>query len=102
MPREVVAALGKGNYQSADVVARSAVLLMADRKRHGELVHSDRGNYTEMENGEKGFHTLVKAMFGVGPREETVEAKNYKRLQGMIKGVGRKEQDGGVKNAEKD
>jgi hypothetical protein len=94
MPREVVAALGEGNYQSPDVVARSVVLLMANGKRCGELVHSDRGKYTEMENGEKGFHTLVKGMFGVGAGEETVEMKNYKTLQGMIKEIGVREQEG--------
>ena len=66
MPREMVVALGEGNCQSADVVARSMVLLMADRQRHGELIYSDKGMYTEMENEEKGFHTLVKGMFGMG------------------------------------
>jgi hypothetical protein len=62
MPREVVAALGEGNCQSADVVACSVVLLMADRQRHGELVYSKKGKYTEMENGEGGFHTLVSRL----------------------------------------
>jgi NAD(P)-dependent dehydrogenase (short-subunit alcohol dehydrogenase family) len=70
MPREVIAALSGGNYQSADVVAQSVVLLMADGKRHGELVHSDKGVYTEMENGKGGFHALVKGMFGVEVNEE--------------------------------
>jgi hypothetical protein len=73
MPRAVVAGLGKGNCQSANVVARSVLLLMADEKRHGMLVHSDKRNYTVMENGEKGFYALVKGMFGVEPGQETVE-----------------------------
>jgi hypothetical protein len=59
MPREVVVALGEGNCLSADVVARSVVLLMADRQRHGELVYSKKGKYTEMESGEGGFQTLA-------------------------------------------
>jgi hypothetical protein len=83
MPREVIAALSGGSYQSADVVAQSVVLLMADGKRHGELVHSDMGVYTEMENGKGGFHALVKGMFGVGVNEENVEVKFYKRLEGI-------------------
>jgi hypothetical protein len=76
MPREVVAALGEGNCQSADVVARSVVFLMVGRQRHGELVYSDRGMYTEMENGERGFHTLVKGMFGERSGEERAEVRN--------------------------
>jgi hypothetical protein len=70
MPREVVAALGEGNCQSADVVARSVVLLIADMQRHGELVYSRGGMYTEIENGERGFHTLVKGMISVESGEE--------------------------------
>jgi hypothetical protein len=71
MPREVVATVGESNCQSADVVARSVVLLMADKQsyRHGELVYSNKGMYAEMENGERGFHALVKDMFGVGSGE---------------------------------
>jgi NAD(P)-dependent dehydrogenase (short-subunit alcohol dehydrogenase family) len=90
MTREVVAALGEGNCQSADVVARSVVLLMSDGKRHGEMVYSKRGNYTEMENGDKGFHALVKGMFGVGLKEERIEVKNYKKLSGVLAEMERK------------
>jgi hypothetical protein len=93
MTRELVAALGEGNCQSADVVAQSVVLLMADGKRHGEMVHSDRGNYTELENGDKGFHALVKGMFGVGPKEERVEVKSYEKLAGKIAEMERKEEE---------
>ena len=102
MPREVVAALGVGNCQSADVVAQSVVLLMADGERHGELVHSDRGTYTEMENGEAGFHTLVKGMFGLGPGEERMEVKNYKKLDGIIAEIEKRGTDGGREGESKD
>jgi hypothetical protein len=95
MPREVVTALGEGNCQSADVVARSVVLLMADGERHGELVHSDRGSFTEMENGERGFHTLVKGMFAVGLGEERMEVKNYKKSDGVIAEMKRDRRRGG-------
>lgn len=37
--------------QSADVPARSAVLLMADKKRQGELIYSCEGKLKEIENG---------------------------------------------------
>lgn len=45
VPSTVIAALGEGNYQSPDVVARSVAVLMADGKRHGELIYSDRGYF---------------------------------------------------------
>jgi hypothetical protein len=99
MPRKVIAALSGGNYQSADVVAQSVVLLMADGKRHGELVHSDMGVYTELENGDRGFHALVKGMFGVEVNEESTEVKFYKRLEG-IKEMSEREKGCGADDAE--
>lgn len=61
-PKEFLAGLGEGNYQSADVVARSVTVLMADKERHGELIFSDRGSFMDVENGEKGFHALLMKM----------------------------------------
>jgi hypothetical protein len=60
----VLAALGDGNYQSADVPARSVTLLMADSRRHGELVYSERGQFKDLENGENGYHHLTAKMLG--------------------------------------
>lgn len=80
VPRELLAALGEGNFQSADVVARSVTLLMADEARHGELIYSDRGNYIELENGEKGFHAMTKRMLGVGEEEEVFELEVMRRI----------------------
>jgi hypothetical protein len=70
VPNEVIAALGQGNYQSADVVGRSVVLLMADKERHGELIFSECGKFTDMENGERGFHAMTMKMLGMNMREE--------------------------------
>ena len=71
----VLAAIGEGNCQSADVPARSATVLMADKRRHGELVYSERGHFTEMENGEKGYHNLTANMLGLKKEEDLPELK---------------------------
>jgi NAD(P)-dependent dehydrogenase (short-subunit alcohol dehydrogenase family) len=49
MPPGVVTAIGEAQFQSPDVPARSAVLLMADGKRHGEMVYSEKGKFVEFE-----------------------------------------------------
>jgi hypothetical protein len=99
MPREVIAALSGGKYQSADVVAQSVVLLMADWKRHGELVHSDMGVYTELENGDRGFHVLVKGMFGVGVNEEERGGEVLPKVRG-VKEMSEREKECGADDAE--
>jgi NAD(P)-dependent dehydrogenase (short-subunit alcohol dehydrogenase family) len=83
VPREVLAALGEGNYQSADVVGRSVTLLMADDKRHGELVYSERGHYMDLENGEKGYHRLTANMLGVENEGDLSELKVMRELLKM-------------------
>ncbi|RMZ71893.1 short-chain dehydrogenase reductase sdr [Pyrenophora seminiperda CCB06] len=55
----VQALVGEDGLQSPDVVACSAVLLMADKERHGELVYSQKGKFMEMEQGERGFHAFL-------------------------------------------
>jgi hypothetical protein len=45
-------------------------LLMADQKRHGELIFSECGNFRDLENGERGFHAVTKGMLGISEREE--------------------------------
>ena len=62
LPSEVMQSIKKGEYQSPDVVARSVVLLMADRERHGDLLYVDRGRFTELENGKSGYNAIVEAM----------------------------------------
>ncbi|KAL1795586.1 hypothetical protein ACET3X_005810 [Alternaria dauci] len=70
VPRAIIAAIGEANLQSADVVARSVALLMADKGRHGELIYSASGKFVEMENGKAGYHALTQQMLEVGNCEE--------------------------------
>ncbi|KAH3947277.1 hypothetical protein HBI56_140580 [Parastagonospora nodorum] len=90
VPQAVISALGEGNYQSADVVGRSVTLLMADEKRHGELVYSECGRFMDLENGERGYHELTKRMLGVeGELRETSVLRGLReKLEG--KGEGEK------------
>lgn len=81
VPKEIIAALGEGNYQSADVVGRSVVCLMADTRRHGELVYSDRGKFMDLENGEKGYHALTKKMLEVEADGELSELSVFEKLK---------------------
>ena len=78
--KEHTAVLGEGKYQSADVAGRSATILMADKKRHGELVYSECGRFMDLENGEKGYHALTKRMLGKEEGEEVLEVKVLQRL----------------------
>ncbi|KAK4543155.1 hypothetical protein LTR36_005933 [Oleoguttula mirabilis] len=50
VPEAIVHALGAG-VQTPEVVARSAVLLMADESRNGQLIYSWEGRYMEIEEG---------------------------------------------------
>lgn len=79
----VLAAIGEGNYQSADVPARSVTVLMADKKRHGELVYSERGHFKDLENGEKGYHRLTANMLGAENEESLSELKVMRDLVKM-------------------
>ena len=95
IPKEFADALGEANYQTPDVVARSVLVLMADRKRHGEMVHSDRGKFVEMENGEGGFHAFTGAMLDVGRGEDVPEMEAWDRVQGKAKELRKKAVQGG-------
>lgn len=69
IPPGAVGAIGEAEFQSSDVPARSAVLLMADGKRHGEMVFSEKGKFMELENGEAGYHGFAAGMLGIGKEE---------------------------------
>ena len=69
IPPGAVGAIGEAEFQSSDVPARSAVLLMADGKRHGEMVFSEKGKLVELENGEAGYHGFAAGMLGIGKEE---------------------------------
>jgi hypothetical protein len=81
--RHIIAALGEDNYQSADVVGRSVTLLMADQKRHGELIYSECGKFRDMESGEKGFHALTKKMLGLSEDKDFAQLKMLEKLGRM-------------------
>jgi hypothetical protein len=55
VPKELIAVIGQENVQSPDVVARSVICLMADQGRHGQMIHSEKGIFRELENGENGY-----------------------------------------------
>jgi hypothetical protein len=78
--RHIIAALGEDNYQSADVVGRSVTLLMADERRHGELIYSECGKFRDMETGEKGFHALTKKMLELPEDRDFAELDVLKKL----------------------
>jgi hypothetical protein len=80
VPKEVIVALGEGNYQSSDVVGWSVTLLMADKGRHGELIYSERGKFKDLENGERGFHAVTKDVLNVAGDEEL-------QVTGILKSV---------------
>ncbi|KAH9870926.1 hypothetical protein J1614_006498 [Plenodomus biglobosus] len=83
IPPALLAALGPENYQSADVVARSVVNLMAS-SRNAELCYSDRGRYLDFENGERGYHACVKSMLGVEEGEEVVAVEFARRMREVM------------------
>ncbi|KAL6708112.1 hypothetical protein ACN47E_003546 [Coniothyrium glycines] len=79
VPGVVIAALGEGNYQSADIPAQSAVYLMAE-DCHGELIYSERGRFKDLENGVKGYHALTKTMLGISEDAELDELSVWKNI----------------------
>ena len=79
----VLAVIGEGKYQSADVPAQSVTVLMADKTRHGQLVYSERGNFKDLENGPQGYHHLTAKMLGVENEESLIELKVIKDLLRM-------------------
>lgn len=50
IPGDFMNALGIP-FQGPDVVARSAVLLMADQSRHGQVIYSEEGQFLEVDEG---------------------------------------------------
>lgn len=50
IPGDFLQSVGVG-FQGPETVARSAVLLMADQSRHGQLIYSEEGRYMEIDEG---------------------------------------------------
>ena len=90
VPREILAALGEGYYQSADVVGRSVTVLMADEQRHGEMIYSDRGEFMDLENGAKGYHAITKKMLNGDRDEELSVLSVYPKLLRLQQEAARK------------
>ena len=94
VPAALIAALGEGAVQSADVVARSVIYLFASEKgeggekQHGACVYSDKGKFWDIENGPRGLNEYAKKML----RGEYVEEEGaMEKLRAMM----------GVKNKDK-
>lgn len=79
IPQELLDVLGEAT-QTPDVVARSVTLLMADKQRHGQMIYSDRGIFTDIESGENGLDGLSKKMLGPGYTEVEDGLKKMRAL----------------------
>lgn len=76
------AAPGTGT-QTPAVVARSVAILMADRTRHGQLIYSVEGKYSEAEG------TLLRAATEItGPNNEDIVMEKVLRLVQIVGGHG--------------
>jgi hypothetical protein len=56
-------------------------LLMADQRRHGELIFSECGNFRDLENGERGFHAVTKDMLGISKQEELLITQVMEKIR---------------------
>jgi NAD(P)-dependent dehydrogenase (short-subunit alcohol dehydrogenase family) len=75
VPAAVVQSTGTG-VQGADVVARSAAQLMADESRHGQMIYSVEGRYSEIEES-----ILIKAVDKIIGNHLTEDQVLVKMLQ---------------------
>lgn len=80
MPEGIVEKVAGIGTQTPAVVARSVAILFADVQRHGQLIYSVQGKYSEAEG------TLLKAAADVvGPtNEEVVLAKLWSLRDGAL------------------
>ncbi|EMC97077.1 hypothetical protein BAUCODRAFT_437377 [Baudoinia panamericana UAMH 10762] len=89
VPAGLLEAIG-AQSQSAEVVARSVALLMADARRQGQLIWSDRGNYLEIEQPMLSFVVDI-----LGGHEETADGIMDK-IEAVIPNLGSRKTEGGV------
>ncbi|KAJ5211578.1 uncharacterized protein N7498_003224 [Penicillium cinerascens] len=61
--------------QLPEVVARSVALLLADDKRHGDVIYSWNGHYREVNNAEGGLLSMAAKLLGNAENEESVMQK---------------------------
>jgi len=87
MPKEFITAIGATNAQLPDAAARSALVCMADSNRHGDLIYSEAGKFRELENGEEGYHEMMKGVLGVSEEEDREDREVLGRLLGIADGI---------------
>lgn len=61
--------------QTPEVVARSVALLLADDKRHGDVIYSWDGHYREVNKAEGGLLSMTAKLLGNVDNEESVMQK---------------------------
>lgn len=82
VPAELLDALGV-KAQPAEIAARSALILMADEKRNGQLMHSANGRYREIEE-EVFMPATLEVVGSEGPNEDEILARALKMFAGQV------------------
>ncbi|KAF1994301.1 NAD(P)-binding protein [Amniculicola lignicola CBS 123094] len=85
VPDSIRGIVGPDGIQSADVVARSVTVLMADTKRHGQMIYSDLGNFWELEQGDVGLVAYASKMLGQETSPEQAAVDKLRALQTEMK-----------------
>ncbi|KAJ5683512.1 hypothetical protein N7462_006677 [Penicillium macrosclerotiorum] len=74
VPFDFIESIGV-KVQSAEAVARSVVLLFADKQRHGEVIYSWDGLYREVNKADGGLLSMAEKLLDNSHNEESVMRK---------------------------